>query len=42
MLCSLLLKELTIHVFGDDLYRIILSCGSVESMSEWFADDRTP
>jgi hypothetical protein len=42
MLCRLLLKELTVPAFGGDLDRVILSCGSVESMSECFTDDRTP
>jgi hypothetical protein len=42
MLRGLLMKELTILVFGDDLYCIILDCGSVEFVSKGFPDDRTP
>jgi hypothetical protein len=41
MLHGLLLKELIVPTFGDDLHHIILSCGPIESMSECFADDRT-
>jgi hypothetical protein len=41
MLCNLLLEELTITAFGDDVHLIILSDGPVESMSECFTDDRT-
>jgi hypothetical protein len=40
MLCGLLLKDLTIPAFSDDLHRIIHGCGSVESTSESFAYDR--
>jgi hypothetical protein len=36
----MLLKKLIVPTLGDDLYRIIFSCGLVESMSECFADDR--
>jgi hypothetical protein len=39
MLHSLLLEKLEIPTFGDDLYRVILGCGSVETMSEGFPDD---
>jgi hypothetical protein len=39
MLHSLLLKELTIPTFGDDLQRVILSCGPVKSLSECLVDD---
>jgi hypothetical protein len=42
MLCNLLLKKLVIPALGDDLHRIILGCGLVETMSEAFPDDRTP
>jgi hypothetical protein len=41
MLCNLLLEELTITAFGDDVHLIILSDGPVEFMSECFTDDRT-
>jgi hypothetical protein len=40
MLCGLLLEELTISTFGDDLDRVILGCGPVESVSKFFAYDR--
>jgi hypothetical protein len=39
---SLLLEKLTIPAFGDDLHRVILACGPVETMSEGFPDDRMP
>jgi hypothetical protein len=39
MLCSLLLKELTIPVPGDNLHHIILGYWLVEYVSEGFADD---
>jgi hypothetical protein len=42
MLRCLLLEELTILAFGDDLYRVILSCRPVESVPEGFAYDRAP
>jgi hypothetical protein len=42
MLRGLLLKELTIPTFGDDLHCVILLSGPVESMSECFAYDRVP
>jgi hypothetical protein len=32
MLCSLLLKKLTVIALGDDLYRAILTYRSVESL----------
>jgi hypothetical protein len=40
MLCGLLLKKLTAHALGDNLNRVILSHGLVESMPECLADDR--
>jgi hypothetical protein len=42
MLRCLLLEELTILAFGDDIHRIILSCRPVETMPEGFAYDRAP
>jgi hypothetical protein len=42
MLHYLLLKELTIFTLLYDLHRIILCCGPVESMLEWFFDDWAP
>jgi hypothetical protein len=39
MLRGLLLEKLTVPTFGDDLHRVILSCGPVESMFECFAYD---
>jgi hypothetical protein len=42
MLHSLLLEELAILAFGDDLHHIILGCRLVETMSEGFPGDRTP
>jgi hypothetical protein len=42
VLHSLLLKEMAILTLGDDLYRAILSCRPVETMSEGFAYDRAP
>jgi hypothetical protein len=39
MLHGLLLEELTVPAFGDDLHRIILSYGQVEYMSECLAYD---
>jgi hypothetical protein len=42
MLHCLLLKELVVLAFGDDLHRVILSCRPVETMSEGFAYDRAP
>jgi hypothetical protein len=41
MLHRLLLEELTFPAFGDNLYRVILNCVPVETMSEYFAYDRT-
>jgi hypothetical protein len=41
MLHCLLLKELVITVFGDDLYRVILGYGPVETMFKGFPDDQT-
>jgi hypothetical protein len=38
--CSLLLEELAVPIFGDDLHHVILGCGLVEPMSEGFAYDR--
>jgi hypothetical protein len=40
MLHCLLLKELAVLVFGDDLHRVILSYKLVEFMPEEFAYDR--
>jgi hypothetical protein len=40
MLHCLLLKELTVLAFGDDLYRVILSCRPIEIVTECFAYDR--
>jgi hypothetical protein len=40
MLHCLLLKKLTVLVFGDDLHRIILSCRPVEAVLKVFAYDR--
>jgi hypothetical protein len=40
MICGLLLKKLAVPAFVDDLRRIILSRGPVESMYECFIDDR--
>jgi hypothetical protein len=42
MLSSLLLKELAISTFVDDLHRVILGYGPVESVSEGFIDDGEP
>jgi hypothetical protein len=42
MLHCLLLKELSVIVFGDDLHRVILSCELVETVPEGFAYDRVP
>jgi hypothetical protein len=42
MLHCLLLEELAILAFGDDLYHVILSCRPVEIVSECFAYDRAP
>jgi hypothetical protein len=42
VLRSLLLKKLAIPTFGDDLYRVILGCKPVETMSEDFHDDGMP
>jgi hypothetical protein len=42
MLHHLLLKEVIVPTLGDDLHRIILSCGPVESMHECFTFDRAP
>jgi hypothetical protein len=39
MLHYLLLKELAIPAFGDDLCHIILGCRPLETMSEGFSDD---
>jgi hypothetical protein len=41
MLRCLLLEELAVHAFGDDLHRVILCCRPVETVSEGFAYDRT-
>jgi hypothetical protein len=42
MLCCLLLEELTVLAFGDDLHHVILSCKPVETVSESFDYDRAP
>jgi hypothetical protein len=42
MLHSLLLEELAIPTFGDDLHRVILGCSPVETMFEGFSDDGMP
>jgi hypothetical protein len=42
MLRCLLLEELAVLAFGDDLQRVILSCRPVEIMREGFAYDRAP
>jgi hypothetical protein len=42
MLHSLLMKILTIPAFGDNLHRIMLNRGPVETMSEGFPNDGTP
>jgi hypothetical protein len=39
MLCSLLLKKLTVPTLGDDLHHVIPSCRPIESMFECFAND---
>jgi hypothetical protein len=41
MLRYLLLKELTVLAFGDDLHCVILNCRPVESVPEGFAYDKT-
>jgi hypothetical protein len=40
MLRCLLLEELSVLAFGDNLHYVILSCGPVEIMPEGFAYDR--
>jgi hypothetical protein len=40
MLRYLLLKELTVLAFGDDLHHVILSCRPVETVTKGFAYDR--
>jgi hypothetical protein len=42
MLHSLLLEKLTIPAHGDNLHRVILDCGQIETMSKGFPDDGTP
>jgi hypothetical protein len=42
MLRFLLLKELTVLAFSDDLHHVILSCRPVENVPEGFAYDRVP
>jgi hypothetical protein len=42
MLHCLLLKELAILAFGDNLYRVILSGRPVENVAEGFAYHRAP
>jgi hypothetical protein len=36
----LLLEELAVFAFGDDLHRVILSCRPIATMPEGFAYDR--
>jgi hypothetical protein len=40
MFHCLLLEDLAVLAFGDDLHHIILSCRPVETMPEGFAYDR--
>jgi hypothetical protein len=40
MLHYLLLGELIVLAFGDDLHRVILGCMPIESVLEGFAYDR--
>jgi hypothetical protein len=42
MLHYLLLEELAVLVFGDDLHHVILSYRPVETVPEGFAYDRAP
>jgi hypothetical protein len=42
MLYYLLMKELTILAFSDNLHRVILSSGPLEIMPEGFAYNRAP
>jgi hypothetical protein len=42
MLHYLLLEELIVLAFGDDLHHVILSCRPVETMHKCFAYDRAP
>jgi hypothetical protein len=42
MLRGMLLEELAVFAFGDDLHHVILSCGLVEPVSKSFTYDRTP
>jgi hypothetical protein len=42
MLHCLLVKELAVPAFGDDLHRVIIGCRPVEIVSEGFAYDRAP
>jgi hypothetical protein len=42
MLHCLLLKELAVPAFGDDLHHTILGCRPVKTVAEGFAYDRTP
>jgi hypothetical protein len=42
MLRCLLLEELVVLAFGDDLHRVILGCRPVETMPEGFDFDRAP
>jgi hypothetical protein len=42
MLRCLLLEELAVLAFGDDLHHVILSCRPVEIVPEGFAYDRVP
>jgi hypothetical protein len=40
MLHLLLLEELAVLAFSDDLNHVIISCGPVETVSECFIYDR--
>jgi hypothetical protein len=42
MLHCLLLEELTVLAFDDELHRVILTCGLVKTMPEGFTNDRAP
>jgi hypothetical protein len=42
MLRCLLLKELAVPAFGDNLHHAILGCRLVETVYEGFAYDRAP
>jgi hypothetical protein len=42
MLRYLLLEELAVLAFGDDLHHVILSCRPVETLPEGLANYRVP